>query len=164
MNAFTGIERKTYRRALSLGLVLALGLTACTQPDLQSPPPPSVCENDCTLTVTLPSDPMAPPKVSDSIFMAASGASVQIKLVDELGDRSRAATVLEFESAYDSPFLNPGGQAMQTVPLTPGKNAFTVRSDENGCLNTQNYAGCKYTVRNRGNSKRYLLDPHVILW
>jgi hypothetical protein len=113
-----------------------------------------------SLTVTLPADPGAPPTVSNAVFMARAGASVEIDLVDQSNRPAQRATVLRFEEAA---FQNPGGQPMKTVPLNPGRNVFTVRSYAEGvCREAQ--GGCKYDVVNSGDPGRPVLDPHVIIW
>ena len=60
-------------------------------------------------------------------------------------------------------FQNPGGQPMKTVPLTPGRNVFTVRSYGDGVCREEQ-GGCKYDVVNTGDPGRPVLDPHVIIW
>jgi len=108
------------------------------------------------LTVTLPADPGAPPEVSPPTFRAIGGARATVRLVDLSNGQGRS-TVLRFPG--DTPFQNPGNRPMNTVPLTPGNNVFTVRSRGDGvCLEAP---GCKYDVVSQG---REVLDPHVIIW
>lgn len=159
-------------RVLGLVLFLPFGLTAFDAVDAQptrpdpslesdSTPPSDRCPPNCEVSVFLPTDARAAPRISASVLNARSGARVTINLVDQTRQPAKAATVLRFPGP--TPFVNRGGQPMKTVPLTPGRNVFKVRSFEDGVCRKEQ-GGCKYDVINTGDSGRPVLDPHVIIW
>jgi hypothetical protein len=156
MGRLSIIEGASAGAMLSVSLLLILATPAVAQ---QAPVP---CTANCELVIVLPSDDSKPPEVRpDQVrFHVAGDTEVTIRLKKPfLQPGGKAATVLRFSQPA---FVNPGGQEMLTVPLTPGRNVFRTMP-AGACPSEGDGGGCKYDVKNVGNPDRPPLDPWIII-
>lgn len=148
------------RFAISMGLLpAALALAGCAAP-MEAQRMHQECPPDCTLEITLPEDPQAPPEMASHQrkLIVTQGRDVTFLLQHAAGQAGRAATVLSFPRAA---FQNRPGKPLHTIVVTPGPRGREVTARAVG--NCPENDPCKYTIINKGNEERPPLDPWIII-